>query len=398
MIERILKYKLLSALENVPAVALLGARQTGKTTLALQISEEILDKKFAYLDLELDTDLNKLDDPESYLRRFQNQLLIIDEVQRKPDLFRVLRGLIDIRKRAGETAGQFLLLGSASRDLLQHSSETLAGRIRYLELAPFSALEIFKTDGLGFNPEKLWFRGGFPNSYLATSDDESWEWRNDFISTYVERDIPLMGPQIPATRMKKFWTMLAHYHGQQIVFSELGKSLEVTHPTIKSYLDILTDFYMVRQIQPWAGNTKKRLVKSPKIYLRDSGILHKLLNISDFEDLLGHPVLGASWEGFVIENIIVQLANKWQYSYYRTTAQTEIDLVLEGPDNQIWAIEIKRSSAPKISKGFHTACEDIKATNKFVIYSGSERYPMSGNIEAIGLLEFLKMLNKTAVL
>jgi predicted AAA+ superfamily ATPase len=395
MITRNLEYSLINALKNVPVVALLGPRQVGKTTLALQIAEQALGKKSSYLDLELDTDLSKLDDIESYLRRFENQLLIIDEVQRKPDLFRVLRGLVDIRKRAGEKAGQFLLLGSASRDLLQQSSETLAGRIRYLELSPFSVLEVFKTDTLGFNPEKLWFRGGFPNSYLATTNDESWEWRNDFISTYVERDIPLMGPQIPANRMKKFWAMLAHYHGQQIVLSELGKSLEVSHPTIKSYLDILTDFYMVRQIQPWAGNSKKRLVKSPKIYLRDSGILHKLLNISDFESLLGHPILGASWEGFVVENIIVQLSSKWQYSYYRTASQTEIDLVLEGPNNQRWAIEVKRSVAPTVSKGFHTACDDIAATRKFVVYAGSERYPMAGNTEAIGLTEFLTMLEET---
>lgn len=393
MITRNLKDRLVNALENVPVVALLGPRQVGKTTLALWIAE-LLNKKSAYLDLELDTDLNKLDDPESYLRRFENQLLIIDEVQRKPDLFRVLRGLIDIRKRNGERAGQFLLLGSASRDLLQQSSETLAGRIRYMELTPFSVSEIYKMDKLGFNPEKLWFRGGFPDSYLAITDNESWEWRNDFISTYVERDIPLMGPQISPTRMKKFWTMLAHYHGQQIVLSEFGKSLEVSHPTVRSYLDILTDFYMVRQIQPWAGNTKKRLVKSPKIYLRDSGILHKLLNISNFEDLLGHPVLGASWEGFVIENIIVQLSGKWEYSYYRTITQTEIDLVLEGPDQQIWAIEVKRSSAPKVSKGFYLACDDIKATNKFVIYSGTERYPMSNHTEAIGLTDFLQLLEE----
>lgn len=394
MIDRNITDKLINGLKNAPVVALSGPRQVGKTTLALQIAANAFGKESAYLDLELDTDLNKLSDPESYLRRFEDKLLIIDEVQRKPDLFRMLRGLVDIRKRAGESSGQFLLLGSASRDLLQQSSESLAGRIRYLELTPFSALEIFKNDKLGFNPEKLWFRGGFPDSYLATSDDESWEWRNDFISTYVERDIPQMGPQIPATRMKKFWTMLAHYHGQQVVLSEIGKSLEVSHPTIKTYLDILTDFYMVRQIQPWAGNTKKRMVKSPKIYLRDSGILHKLLNISSFEDLLGHPVLGASWEGFVIENIIVQLSSKWQYSYYRTTSQTEIDLILEGPDNQTWAIEVKRSSAPKVGTGFHSASEDIKATAKFVIYSGTERYPMTNNTEAIGLTEFLEILER----
>jgi predicted AAA+ superfamily ATPase len=393
MITRDLENKLQNALEHMPVVALLGPRQVGKTTLALQIAQQETNKKTSYLDLELDTDLSKLSDPEGYLRRYENQLLIIDEVQRKPDLFRILRGLVDIRKRAGEHTGQFLLLGSATRDLLQATSETLAGRIRYMELSPFTVMEIYNTNPSAFNPEHLWLRGGFPNSYLAVTENESWEWRNDFISSYVERDIPLMGPHIPATRMKTFWTMLAHYHGQQIILSELGKSLEVSHTTIRSYLDILTDFYMVRQIQPWSGNTKKRLIKSPKIYLRDTGILHKLLNISHLEDLLGNPAVGASWEGFVAENIIIGLSNKWRYSYYRTTSQTEIDLVLEGPGNQVWAIEIKRSAAPKLTKGFHSACEDIKATKKFVVYSGTERFPMSGNTEAIGLIEFLKMIN-----
>ena len=377
----------------MPVVALLGPRQVGKTTLALQIAQQESNKKISYLDLELDSDISKLSDPEGYLRRFENQLLIIDEVQRKPDLFRILRGLVDIRKRAGEHTGQFLLLGSASRELLQTTSETLAGRIRYMELSPFTLMEIYNANPSTFNPEHLWLRGGFPNSYLAVTENESWEWRNDFISSYVERDIPLMGPHIPATRMKTFWTMLAHYHGQQIILSELGKSLEVSHTTIRSYLDILTDFYMVRQIQPWSGNTKKRLIKSPKIYLRDTGILHKLLNISEMEDLLGNPAVGASWEGFVAENIILGLSNKWRYSYYRSTSQTEIDLVLEGPGNQVWAIEIKRSAAPKLTKGFHNACEDIKASKKFVVYSGSERFPMAGNTEAIGLIEFLKMIN-----
>lgn len=394
MIHRELEENLLSALKNMPVVALLGPRQVGKTTLALQIAENGLDKKSFYLDLELDTDLNKLSDPESYLRRFEDQLLIIDEVQRKPDLFRILRGLVDIRKRAGEKSGQFLLLGSASRDLLQQSSETLAGRIRYLELSPLSAIEVYNTDPLGFNAEKLWFRGGFPDSYLAVSDDESWEWRNDFISSYVERDIPLMGPQIPGTKMKRFWAMLAHYHGQQPSLTDLGKSLEISHTTARSYLDILTDFYMVRQIQPWSGNTKKRLVKSPKIYIRDSGLLHKLLNISDFESLLGNPAIGASWEGFVTENIISQISTKWQYSFYRTHTQTEIDLVLEGPGKQVWAIEIKRSSSPVVRKNFYNAAEDIEATKKFVIYSGNERYPLGDNTEAIGLIEFLQLLNK----
>lgn len=394
MIVRNLESKLIKALENRPVVALVGPRQVGKTTLALRVAQQGIAKASTYLDLELDSDFIKFSEPEDYLRRFENQLLIIDEVQRLPDLFRILRGLVDIRIRAGEKSGQFLLLGSASRDLLQQSSETLAGRIRYLELTPFSVLELHDNDPLGFNYEKLWFRGGFPDSFLAPTDDESWEWRNDFISTYVERDIPQMGPNVSASRMKKFWTMLAHYHGKQVVLSEIGKSLEVSHTTIRTYLDILIDFYMVRQVPPWIGNTQKRLVKSPKIYLRDSGLLHKLLNIPTFDYLLSNPILGFSWEGFVVENIIVSLSDKWQYSYYRTSTQTEIDLVLEGAAQQIWAIEIKRSSAPKLSKGFHAACEDINATHKFVVYAGTARFPMGNGVEAIGLIEFLKMIRK----
>ncbi|OYW18759.1 MAG: ATPase [Sphingobacteriales bacterium 12-47-4] len=392
MISRKLEQNLVQALENMPVVAILGPRQAGKTTLALEIAGRNFRKPTSYLDLELDSDLIKLSDPESYLRTFENTLLIIDEVQRKPDLFRIMRGLIDKRKRDGEKSAQFLLLGSASRDLLQNSSETLAGRIRFLELSPFSAWEIYQNDPLGFNPDKLWIRGGFPDSYLASTEEESWEWRRDFISTYVERDIPLMGPQVSPTRIKRFWAMLAHYHGQQAVLSEIGRSLEVSHTTIRSYLDILTDFYMVRQVQAWSGNTKKRLVRSPKIYIRDSGLLLSLLNISNLDQLMGSPVLGASWEGFVAENIISMLSDTWRYSYYRSTAQAELDLVLEGPNKEVMAIEIKRSVAPKLSKGFHSASEDIHATHKFLIYSGSERFPMGNGTEAIGLIEFLKML------
>ncbi|RZK15645.1 MAG: ATP-binding protein [Pedobacter sp.] len=394
MIKRQLKNRIIKALQNVPIVAILGPRQVGKTTLAFEISSDLQEQETSYLDLELDSDMNKLQDSESYLKRFKNVLLIIDEVQRKPDLFPNLRGLVDLRRKAGEKAGQFLLLGSASRDRLQLSSETLAGRIRYIELTPLNVIELFNADKLGFNVEKLWFRGGFPGSFLATDEEESWEWLNDFISTYVERDIPMMGPQIPANRLKKFWQMVSHFHGQQIVYSDIAKSLEVSHTTVKSYLDILTDFYMIRQLQPWAGNTKKRLVKSPKIYLRDSGILHKLLNISSIDTLFGHPMLGASWEGFVVENIIGQLSNKWQYSYYRSASQTEIDLVLEGPNEMVWAVEIKRSASPKISRGFHLACQDIKATAKFIVYSGREAYPLGEDTEVIGLIAFLELLSE----
>ncbi len=397
MIPRFLSADLLKALKAMPAVALLGPRQVGKTTLAHEIANSQIEKKTSYMDLELDSDLAKLDDAESYLKRFENQLLIIDEVQLRPNLFPILRSLIDARIRAGEKSAQFLLLGSASRDLLQQSSETLAGRIRYLELRPFTVTELLHTiDPLEFNIDKLWFRGGFPKSYLAQDDDESWHWRSDFISSYVERDIPQMGLQIPAAKMRRFWTMLAHLHGQQINMSDIGKSLEVSHTTVRNYLDILTDLYMVRQLQPWAGNTKKRLVKSPKIYIRDTGLLHHLLKISEFDDLLGHPVVGASWEAFIIENILAQLSDKWAVSYYRASSQTEIDLVLEKSNKERWAIEIKRTAAPKLKSGFHTACDDVKATQKFVIYSGSERFPMSNGVEAIGIIEFLELVSSAS--
>lgn len=389
MIRRALQQKLIKALQNMPVVALLGSRQVGKTTLALAISS-LVGKETAYLDLELDSDLAKLSDAEAYLRRFDNKLLIIDEVQRQPDLFRLLRSLVDIRKRAGERTAQFLLLGSASRDLIQHSSETLAGRIRFLELSPFSVWELSQEGKLP-NLETHWLRGGFPDSYLASSDDESWAWRSDFISSYVERDIPLMGPHISATMMRRLWSMLAHNNSQTVNYSKLGESLGVSYKTIKSYIDTLTDFYMVRQLQPWSGNTKKRLVKSPKLYLRDSGLAHRLLSIADFEALLGHPAIGASWEGYVVENILNQLSDKWRYSFYRTSSQAEVDLVLEGPDKQVWAIEIKRSLAPTVSKGFYYACDDIKATHKFVIYPGNDAFPLSNGVEVMGLLAFVQM-------
>ncbi|GMQ25148.1 ATP-binding protein [Algoriphagus sp. oki45] len=392
MIHRTLENKLIQGLKSMPVVVILGPRQVGKTTLALEFAKPLLDKPVHYLDLELDSDLAKLDDPESYLRQFENQLLVIDEVQRKPDLFRIIRGLVDIRKRAGEKAGHFLLLGSASKELLQQSSETLAGRIRYLELTPFTANELHQNDPLGFSLEKLWFRGGFPDSYLAESDQESWNWRQDFITTYVEKDIPLFGPQVPATRMKRFWTMLAHFHGQQANLSNIGKSLDVSHTTVKTYLDTLQDFFMVRQVQPWSGNIKKRLVKTPKIFIRDTGLLHGLLSIYNFDQLLGHPIIGASWEGFVVENILNTISSTWTPRYYRSSNQAEIDLILERNNQEVWAIEVKRSSAPSLSAGFHNACEDIGATKKWVIYSGKERFPVKNETEVIGLIEFLGLL------
>lgn len=393
MFNRSLQEKLLLGVQAMPIVALLGPRQVGKTTLALAISKRIT-KKCTYIDLESDADYNKFNDAEAFLKRFDAEFLIIDEIQRKPNLFRILRGIVDERKRKGERFCQFLLLGSASRDLLQHSSESLAGRIRYIELTPFTAYEIIKNEKNEKNLEKAWLRGGFPDSYLAISNQESWNWRNDFISTYMERDLPLMGVGIAPQMLKRFWKMLAHYNGNQVNYSELGRSLELSHTTIKKHIDVLTDFYMVRQLQPWSGNVKKRLVKSPKIYIRDSGILHSLLNIFDIDGLLSHPGMGASWEAYVIENILTTIDSDWSYSFYRTATQIEIDLVLETPESEIWAIEIKYSKAPKLSRGFYEACNDIKANKKWIVYSAEENYPMANEVEVVGLISFLDILRK----
>jgi len=386
------KFKpLVNALQSMPVVAMIGSRQVGKTTLAMEVSKKV-EKPVIHIDLESDADFNKLTDAEAYLKRFADQLLIIDEVQRKPDLFRLLRVVVDERKRKGERSGHFLLLGSASKELLQKSSESLAGRIRYLELTPFTVSEINKHEEDKFDIERLWLRGGFPDSYLAPNNRESWNWRNDFFATYVERDIPSMGVGVAATHLKRFWKMLAHYHGNQVNLSEFGRSLEVSHTTIKNYLDLLTDFYMVRQLAPWSGNIKKRLVKAPKIYIRDSGILHSLLKIPNFEALLSHPIIGASWEGFVVENVVNQLDDRWECYYYRTATGAEIDLVLHTPDKEIWAIEIKRTLTPKLSRGFYEACKDIKATHKWVVNANNDRYPLHDGVEAIGLVEFLRLI------
>lgn len=386
--------KLQTRLNTRPVVALVGSRQVGKTTLALNLSQQEVGKPHQYLDLESDADLFKLTDPEDYLSRFEGELVIIDEVQRRPDLFKNLRGIVDKRKRQGETKCQFLLLGSASRDLIQPSSETFAGRISCLELTPFLINEVATLKNLA-PVEKLWLRGGFPDSYLAANDAESYLWRGDFISTYLERDIPRMGPNLPAEKMKHFWTMLAHSSGQQFNLSVLGLNLGVSHTTVRTYLDTLTDFYMLRQLQPWAGNVKKRLVKTPKVYLRDSGLLHRLLNITSMDMLLGHPVVGASWEGLIMESILSNLKDYWQYSYFRSSGQAEIDLVLER-DKEVWAVEIKRSTAPQLTRGFYSACDTIGATRKFVVYPGKESVQMKEGVEAMNVLTFIELFSQGA--
>ncbi|WPV67947.1 ATP-binding protein [Chitinophaga sp. LS1] len=383
MIIRRLEDKIKQTLQRIPSVALMGPRQIGKTTLALNISEGI---PSVYLDLENSLDLERVADINTFHEQNSDKLIILDEVQRKPEMFTSLRGIIDTERRKGKKSGHFLFLGSASIDLLQQSSESLAGRIAYIELNGIDALEY--SGALN----TLWLRGGFPESLLSSNDKNSLDWRRDFIRTYLERDIPQLGPRIPAHSLERFWTMLAHSQGGVVNSSQLARSLEVSATTVNRYLDLMVDLLLVRRLQPWTFNIGKRLVRSPKIYIRDSGITHALLNIVAYNDLLSHPVVGGSWEGFVIENLLSVLpANALPY-YYGTPGGAEIDLVLEFSGNEKWAIEIKRSSSPALSKGFHIACDDIKADRRFVVYAGDHRFTMRENIVAIPIQELMQEL------
>ncbi len=385
MISRDLAPLLIKRLEQFPAVALLGPRQSGKTTLAKMLGDEV---ESIYLDLENPQDLAKLDDPRSYLLKHRNKLVILDEVQRLPDLFKVLRGLIDEGIESGFNSGQFLLLGSASIALLRQSSESLAGRLAVLELSALSVTEI-EAEQL----ETLWVRGGFPLSFLAISDQQSVLWRSHFIQTYLERDIPQLGPRIAAETLRRFWVMLAHLQGSPFNAARVAKSLAVDGKTVARYLDLMVDLLLVRRLQPYHANVKKRLVKAPKVYLRDSGLLHTLLRLDDSEDVLSHPVSGESWEGFVIENLIRAAPNRTEVSYYRTSAGAEIDLLLDfGGKHGVWAIEIKKSSSPKVSKGFYLSIQDLNPARAFLVYAGDERYPKAENIEAIGLRDLCTLL------
>jgi len=384
MITRRIYNQLEDLLGQYPAVALLGPRQVGKTTLALALSEG---RPAIYLDLESDADKAKLQDPELYLSSHQDKLVILDEVQRFPGLFQNLRGLIDRSRREGRKSGQYLLLGSASLDLLHQSSETLAGRIAYTELTPFDATETGAE-----KLDLLWVRGGFAESFLAGSDAHSLRWRRDFIRTYLERDIPQLGPRIPAETLRRFWTMLAHHQGAVLNAAALARGLGVDGKTVANYLDLMVDLLLVRRLQPWHGNLGKRMVKSPKVYVRDSGILHALIGLQDIEALLGHPVAGASWEGFVIENILAVAGSDVETSFYRTSAGAEVDLVLQWPGGKKWVIEVKRSLAPKLGRGFHSSCEDVKPDAAFVVYPGSERFFLTSSVECIHLNDLMKEL------
>lgn len=384
MLARRLSTRLNDLLGHFPAVVLLGPRQVGKTTLALEIAET---KPSVYLDLEDDTDLAKLADPVRYFADHERELVILDEVHRLPELFQTLRGVIDRGRRQGRPSGQFLLLGSAAMDLLRQSGESLAGRIAYLELGPFDALEVAPAA-----LETLWVRGGFPRSFLAGKDDLSMEWRRNFIRTYLERDIPQFGSRIPAETLRRFWTMLAHNQSQMFNAAGLASGLGVDGKTVASYLDLLVDLLLVRRLPAWHRNLGKRLVKSPKVYVRDSGIAHALLGIRDKEALLGHPVVGQTWESFAIETLIAAAPDGTEAHYYRTATGTEVDLVLTLPGGKSWAIEIKRSSTPALERGFHIGCDDLKAEKRFVVYSGDERFPLNASTVAIGLRDLGRAL------
>ena len=365
------------ALDAQAGVVLLGPRQVGKTTLAQDIAET---RAAVYLDMERTADRQILEEPDLYLDAQMGKLVVIDEVQLMPGLFGALRGQIDRRRRAGHRTGQFLLLGSASNTLLQQSAESLAGRVSYHELTPFTLDEVGQGALQG-----LWLRGGFPDSFLAQSDRASLTWREDFIRTYLERDIPSFGLRIPAETLRRFWTMLAHEQGGLLNAAKLAAGLGVSGQSVARYLDLLVDLMLVRRLPPWHANTGKRLVKSPKVYIRDAGLTHALLGIETAEALLGHPVLGGSWEGFCIENLIAAAPRGTEASFYRSSAGAEIDLILKLPGGALWAIEIKRTTSPKVTRGFHIAADDLDVAERLLVYAETRDVPGQGGLRAMPL-------------
>ncbi len=383
--------KLLRLLQQFPAVGLLGPRQAGKTTLAF--AQKALYPNALYLDLELPSAQRQLDDPEAFLMAHAQQLVILDEVQRMPELFGILRGVIDQRRRMNQPSGQFLLLGSATGVLLQQSSESLAGRVAYVELPALQASEIFGSKASVADLNALWMRGGFPLSWLAASDADSMTWREVFITTYLEKDIPALGPRIPATTLRRLWTMLAHHQGELLDQSKLASALAISGQTVSRYIDLLCDLMLVRRLPAWHGNVGKRLIRSPKVYVRDSGLVHALLGLSNLDAVLGHPVAGSSWEGFVVEQLVNAAPNA-QASFYRTSNGAEVDLVLTFRNQQTWVIEIKRSSAPTVSRGFHQAAVDLGAVRKLLVAPVEQTYPNKEHIEVVDVLTAVRWVTE----
>jgi predicted AAA+ superfamily ATPase len=384
MLHRHLQDILAQRVSQTPVVALLGSRQVGKTTLARELR---LAKPTHYLDLERPSDLVKLADPELYLGRFADHLVILDEIQRLPNLFPVLRSLVDERRRTGEREAQFLILGSASPELLQQSSETLAGRISYLELDPFNLTEVGGNEQI----ERHWLRGGYPNSYLAPDDAASIQWCGDFITSFVERYLPQLGAAASSQQLHRLCTMLAHQQGTTLNLSKIGGSLGLDGKTVRHYLDLLEGLYLLRTVPAWSRNAGKRLVKAPKVYWRDTGLLHALAGLSGIEQVLGHPLCGHSWEGYCLEQILTLLPAGTHFCHYRTHAGAEVDLVLEAPSGEVTAIEIKRTLAPKLTPGFRESMETLGATRGYILMPGGESFPLSDSVTAQPLVHLLKL-------
>ncbi|MEY4884313.1 MAG: hypothetical protein RIS34_2167 [Pseudomonadota bacterium] len=390
-------------LDEFPAVVLLGPRQVGKTTLARQwVDGHAGDGAFKaiYLDLELPSARRQLEDAETFFAANHQRLVVLDEVQRVPELFAILRGVIDQRRREGEMAGQFLLLGSASGVLLGQASESLAGRVAMLELTPFQERELPSENErvgvlaeAGTRQNRLWVRGGFPLSYLAKTDAASLRWRDALITSYLERDIPALGLRIPAATLRRLWTMLAHHQGQMLNQSQLAGALAVSGQAVARYIDVLCDLMLVRRLQPWSGNVGKRLVRAPKVYVRDSGLTHALLGLPTLDAVLSHPIAGQSWEAHVVEQLIAA-APQAQASFYRTSHGAECDLVLTAPSGQTWACEIKRSSAPSVSRGFYEATKDVGASRKLLIGPVPDSYPAKEGIEVMPPIEAVRLLSQ----
>lgn len=393
MIVRHIEQRIKERLQHMPGVVLLGPRQIGKTTLAREIVSE-RGENAIYLDLETEADRLLLEDPRPWLETQFGKLVVIDEVQRVPDLFSTLRGVIDERRRAGERSGHFLLLGSANRILLNQSAESLAGRVAYLDMGPIDAEEAHLA---GINDtNQLWLRGGFPDSLTAPDDTESHRRRLDLIRTYIERDLPYMAPRLPSAAIGRLWTMLAHGQGGLFNASQLSSSLAVSASTVTNYVDILCDLGLIRRLTPWFANVGKRLVKSPRLYVRDSGLLHALLRLEKLDDVLSHPIAGASWEGMVIENIMGALGDRFEGHFFRTANGAEIDLVLVRGGVPDVAIEVKRSTAPSVERGFHIACDDLAIEKRWLIYPGDRTYQKPHGITVMPLVTALTELRTLA--
>ena len=386
MIDRHIQFRVQSTLLQVPAVALFGPRGVGKTTLAQAVAKSF---DAVYVDLQAPEDQLKLADAAGFLQAHRDKLVILDEIQHRPDLYGILRGLIDRNRQQGRRTGHYLLTSSASSRFVQGASQSLAGRISYMDMSGISALE---AGGDSDAIASLWLRGGFAESFLAGGDDAAMDWLENLIRTYLERDIPQLGFKAPAARLRRLWTMLAHLQGEPVNQSRLGANLEIEGRVVGHYIDILTDLLLVRRLEPWYANVKKRLVKQPRYYVRDSGIMHRLLGIDSHDALLSNPVLGKSWEGFVLENIHSVLPLRAQTYFYRTQAGAEIDLVIDFSSNERWAVEVKHGMAPKLNSRFSQTCEDVGASAKFVVYGGRDEFTVADDVTVISLPRFLRRI------